>query len=344
MSRELLTSVALATCNGGLYLAGQLESIASQTRLPDEIVIGDDQSTDATADIVAAFSRRYPNLPVRFTINPERLGTSRNFESIVRRCAGDIILFTDQDDRWFPIRVVHALKAFTAHPRSAYVFADGLLMDGNDRPLPGTLFSSLEFSAREREMYRRGEGIRVLLRRNVVTGATLAVRRAELLRVLPLEPTWHHDYFIALALEVLGGGIVMEEPLIRYRRHAHQQVGLVGRGLGDMLSHSLLVARKQDADWCQQEAKNFRICQQRLMALGLRDLDPVLVSLEKKARFFDARAGMRTNPLQLTPLLWRTWQRGDYRLYSSGWKQVVIDILSSLLSLTGGWHPPRGGH
>ena len=45
-------SVALTTYNGCPYLEEQLESIARQTRRPDEIVIGDDQSSDGTEDTV----------------------------------------------------------------------------------------------------------------------------------------------------------------------------------------------------------------------------------------------------------------------------------------------------
>ncbi|MBN9125958.1 MAG: glycosyltransferase, partial [Nitrosospira sp.] len=45
-------SIALATYNGERYLGEQLESLLRQTRLPDELVIFDDASTDSTAAIV----------------------------------------------------------------------------------------------------------------------------------------------------------------------------------------------------------------------------------------------------------------------------------------------------
>ena len=44
-------SVVMAVYNGGKYIRRQLESIMSQTRLPDEIIICDDRSADDTVRI-----------------------------------------------------------------------------------------------------------------------------------------------------------------------------------------------------------------------------------------------------------------------------------------------------
>ena len=45
-------SVAMATYNGEKYLEEQLDSILSQTLLPSEIIVCDDQSTDGTQKIL----------------------------------------------------------------------------------------------------------------------------------------------------------------------------------------------------------------------------------------------------------------------------------------------------
>jgi glycosyltransferase involved in cell wall biosynthesis len=52
----LRTSIALATYQGGRYLAEQLENYRNQARLPDEVLISDDHSTDDTDAIVKAFA------------------------------------------------------------------------------------------------------------------------------------------------------------------------------------------------------------------------------------------------------------------------------------------------
>ena len=51
-------SVAIATYNGGNYLVEQLDSILSQTLLPAEIIVCDDQSTDNTSAILENYQRK----------------------------------------------------------------------------------------------------------------------------------------------------------------------------------------------------------------------------------------------------------------------------------------------
>lgn len=51
-------SIAISTYNGEKYLSDLLESLVSQTRLPDEIIICDDASSDRTLEII----RKYKNM------------------------------------------------------------------------------------------------------------------------------------------------------------------------------------------------------------------------------------------------------------------------------------------
>ncbi|MGC8651613.1 MAG: glycosyltransferase, partial [Minisyncoccia bacterium] len=57
-------SVALCTYNGELYLREQLESILEQTFPPDEIIVCDDGSTDATIKILEEFEKK-SSIPVK---------------------------------------------------------------------------------------------------------------------------------------------------------------------------------------------------------------------------------------------------------------------------------------
>jgi len=101
---RLFLSIALATYNGERYIGEQLDSILRQTRLPDELVVFDDASVDATQAIVLDFARHAP-FPVRFQVNSVRLGSTRNFEMAIRACGGDIIFLCDQDDVWYPDKI-----------------------------------------------------------------------------------------------------------------------------------------------------------------------------------------------------------------------------------------------
>ena len=75
-------SVAMCTYNGARYLQEQLESIAAQTRLPDELVVCDDCSSDGTRAILEEFKARV-TFPVRLYFNEQNLRVWKNFEKAI---------------------------------------------------------------------------------------------------------------------------------------------------------------------------------------------------------------------------------------------------------------------
>src|ERR1043166_3411462 len=97
-------SIALCTYNGAAFLREQLESIAAQTRTPDELVISDDQSTDGTLRLIEEFAET-AGFPVRVSVNESNLGTAKNFEKAISLCRGDVIMLSDQDDVWHSDRL-----------------------------------------------------------------------------------------------------------------------------------------------------------------------------------------------------------------------------------------------
>jgi glycosyltransferase involved in cell wall biosynthesis len=321
--RATTISVAMTTFDGCPYLGPQLESMATQTRPPDEIVVGDDRSSDGTAQLLTQFAAAQ-HIPVRWHQNPTRLGYVQNFEQVVRRCRGDIVVFADHDDVWMPHKLARIEAALAADATADGVFSDGLFIDERGQPLPGTLFSQLSFDAAERARFPSGDALRVLIKRNVVTGATLAVRRSALERLLPFQPGWAHDYYLPLALAVLSRIIVIDEPLIRYRRHARQQVGFPTRSWQGVVMH----VRRQGARESAEEAKNFEQLRARLIGLGVAPTHPSLAALSGKARLLAQRAEMRASRRRAPRLVWRALREGSYRRYSAGWKQVALDLMA----------------
>src|SRR5271168_2200141 len=90
-------SVALCTYNGERFLSRQLASMLQQSRLPDELVVCDDRSTDNTIEILQDFSAS-AGFPVKITRNEHNLGFVANFERAIQLCQGDLIALSDQDD------------------------------------------------------------------------------------------------------------------------------------------------------------------------------------------------------------------------------------------------------
>src|SRR4051795_8211163 len=92
-------SVAMATFNGEAHLAEQLDSLAAQTRPPDELVVRDDGSEDGAVAILHAFARR-ARFRVEVLAGGPRLGYAQNFMAASRECSGGLGFFADQDDVW----------------------------------------------------------------------------------------------------------------------------------------------------------------------------------------------------------------------------------------------------
>lgn len=59
-------------------MRAQLDSFAAQTGFPDELVVGDDRSSDAACDIVRGFAER-ALFEVRLKVIPNKLGLTRKF-------------------------------------------------------------------------------------------------------------------------------------------------------------------------------------------------------------------------------------------------------------------------
>jgi glycosyltransferase involved in cell wall biosynthesis len=98
-------SIAMATFNGEAYIREQLNSLVGQILLPLELVVCDDGSSDKTVNILHEFQKEAP-FPVKIYQNPSRLGFADNFLQAASRCSGQWVAFCDQDDIWFPDKLL----------------------------------------------------------------------------------------------------------------------------------------------------------------------------------------------------------------------------------------------
>lgn len=223
---NLKISVALCTYNGARFLGEQLESIASQTVKPCELIACDDGSDDETISILRRFASS-ATFPVKlFEPENRRLGCTKNFERAIGLCTGQVICLADQDDIWESEKLMTLGSVFTTASIPGYVFSDAELIDEQGRRLGKRMWSSVGFHGGENGAFEKSSQVPVLLRRAVATGATMAFRAPLRDIVLPLSPHFVHDYWISLLSSCVGShGVAISEPLIRYRRHGAQQIG-----------------------------------------------------------------------------------------------------------------------
>ena len=135
-------SVVLAVYNGEPYLAEQLDSIASQTRPFDELLIRDDGSTDHSNAVINAWIEAHPNLNVRVLDSDENLGYIRNFARLLEEASGDFIFLCDQDDRWHSDKIETMLQAHREFPEAQVIASSFSFINQNGElfeidPIPG---------------------------------------------------------------------------------------------------------------------------------------------------------------------------------------------------------------
>lgn len=225
-------SVALCSHNGAEFIEEQLLSILNQSHPPDEIVISDDASTDDTVGRALAILNTQ-NLggggpAVDFTIvrNSEALGVSANFQQAVSACKGDLVVLCDQDDRWARNRVALGVGMFASRPDLLLLHSDARLVDERGDELPVTLFEALEISPATISEIHDGRAFDVLMRRNVVTGATTMFRRRLVDSSLPFAAGWVHDEWLAIMASIFGEVDVSADKPIDYRQHGANQIGV----------------------------------------------------------------------------------------------------------------------
>lgn len=100
METAPLVSVCMTTYNHEAYLAEAIESIlAQQTSFDFELVLGEDCSTDRTAEICRAYVAKYPDR-VRLVEGPVNIGWRANYRRTFDACRGRYVAYCDGDDWW----------------------------------------------------------------------------------------------------------------------------------------------------------------------------------------------------------------------------------------------------
>jgi glycosyltransferase involved in cell wall biosynthesis len=328
----------MCTYNGARYLGEQLDSIAAQSRPPDELVICDDCSDDSTDRIVCHFADGSP-FPVRFQRNEKRLGSTKNFELAIGYCEGEIIVLADQDDVWHrdKLRLIEA--EFEKRPEVGCVFSDAEVVDENLRPLGWRVWQLIRFGEKEQILFDQDLAFDVLLDHNVVTGATMAFRAEfrDLILPIPIDLvhdgiTVLHDGWAALMLSAVTELVFVSSLLIKYRQHPEQQLGVgsalgVGAQLQATGGATAISAAMRRRNSFTGEIRYLDTIRQRLsLKAATITRGNVLSSLDARLAHVVARAGMPSNKLSRVPTVLRELLRLHYHRYSNGISSAVKDL------------------
>ncbi|KAB7732667.1 glycosyltransferase [Rudanella paleaurantiibacter] len=103
-------SVIIPAYNAGRYVVECLESVLTQTRLPTEVIVINDGSTDDTLEWLLPFADRV------WLHSRENRGVCQTLNEAIGYASGNLIAFIDADDRWEPHKLARQLEYMAQNP------------------------------------------------------------------------------------------------------------------------------------------------------------------------------------------------------------------------------------
>lgn len=226
--KEKMISVALCTYNGATYLQGQLDSIASQSLFPDELIVCDDKSNDETMKILSKFASSAPFF-VRVEQNRHNLGAKMNFAQAISLCQGHYVALCDQDDVWLSKKLeillskMHKAESQYGKQTPILIHTDLRVVDSDCKLLASS------FLKLNRIKHVENNPLRTLVVQNFVTGCTAIINRSLINVSLPIpRDAIIHDWWIALVAACRGRIVFVPEATVLYRQHRSNVVGTKG--------------------------------------------------------------------------------------------------------------------
>lgn len=220
----LHSSVVMCTYKGAKFLQEQLESLVSQTRLPDELVVCDDCSTDETVEILENFARTAP-FSVRIYRNEKNLGYIRNFEKCALLASADILFLCDQDDVWHASKIQKIMQIFEEKPDVGCVIHGNqcITAEGTPRETRFVCLGTKKDISREKLQAE----LEIHSTRSFIhepprswSGCCMAYRRKYNEILVPFIPDIYHDMWIINCLGVYTNFFFLDEDLIFHRLHS----------------------------------------------------------------------------------------------------------------------------
>lgn len=225
-------SVAMAVYNGEKYIEKQLISILNQTRLPDEVIICDDGSKDRTVDIIENFIDIHSLSNWKLYSNKSNVGFSKNFYNSIKKTTGDIIFLCDQDDIWHEDKIKKMEKIFVANKKIKALVSSFDLINENGMGINIKLSNKksnnniIKYKVKSKLEKISKDTIFLY---NISPGCTMAFTKD--IKDIYLKNTncnCIHDWEISMLAALSDGLYYLDLPLIDYRIHSKNAVGLGG--------------------------------------------------------------------------------------------------------------------
>lgn len=318
-SRSAATiSIVMATFNGEKYIEEQINSVLSQTILPDEIIVIDDCSKDATVGIIQTVLSN-SSIPHKVIVHDKNMGVTKSFQDGIDAADKEYIMICDQDDVWLPNKIELTKEYFSSETN--LVVCNAKIVDAQLNSLNKTMFDyigfPLAFAGRHISLTSR-EMMLLSLRRNYVTGMCMAGKRRAIVESFPIPDTMTYDTWLAWNLARSGNTVFIEDDLVLYRQHEKNVVGTKRKkeSLNSYYTH-----RKNDK-------KSFVKKYKSLLSVNIPD-EEVKIALLDAIDFYEGRARLdQLNIIEGLKLIFKNIKNNRYNKYTgAAQKEMAKDLL-----------------
>ncbi|HKR21250.1 MAG TPA: hypothetical protein VJS17_01600, partial [Pyrinomonadaceae bacterium] len=202
------------------------------------------------------------------------------------------------------------------------------IVDQNLNSLGRRMWNEVGFDSHKRKLVDHGRALDVLITGWTVTGAAMAFRSEykPLALPIPTNVPMIHDGWIALSVAAVSDVVTIDEPLIKYRQHARQQIGAPERRAKTQQGAMEALNRRNSNTDLHQTLDTLR---QRLLAHKPRfDTNNALEFVNNYSRHLDARANLPQRRLNRVPTILRELLTWRYHDYANGFKSAAKDLVS----------------
>lgn len=206
-------SVIIPAKNRAGVLARTIDSVIAQTHRPDEIILVDDGSSDATLDVARACFDQCTGIVVRIISNTESVGAPEARNIGARAAIGNFLAFLDSDDSWAPEKLERQLAVMQQEPDVVAAFSGAIYHRAGQvrtKIIPQPIITQ-----------------KALMRHNVIGPTSSCLVRSGpfhavggFRRDLPACQDWD----LWLRLSTAGNLRMLQEPLLHYHYDAGQQI------------------------------------------------------------------------------------------------------------------------
>jgi glycosyltransferase involved in cell wall biosynthesis len=204
----------MAVYNEQSFLAEAVESVLAQSFGDFELIISDDGSTDATAEIARALQQREP-ARIRLVVGERNQGKPFALNRALALRRGELVAWLDGDDVMLPGKLERQVSALSADPAAAGCTHDAEMFDSDSGRTIGS-FSQLMNGAP-----LRSGGIELWFDPTYRMLPSATMVRSSLCPRGGFEErlTYTNDWLFDIEVFRHGRCIAIDDTLVRYRRH-----------------------------------------------------------------------------------------------------------------------------